>query len=426
MKQVGAFFVPVITLLIAQVIAVDLGWLRFHGKKLRLLLGLELIIQVLLNAPIILIFGLQVYAKYYVLTMDLPAIVLFFYLSKRRDFSTLYTIFCTIFASLAISFAAIWIINVFDGSYPLYNFVRILLFILSMPILHYYFREKYQIIQREMQEGWGMFCVLPMICISAIYYQNSHYGFANNNYRVMFYSSAMILIMMIIFLTFYYVFQQLQERNQLREQQRILALQNKAQWEMFQYHKDASELTNRRWHDHRFHTNNLIELVEKGEIELALKYLREQQLYDLPGNIEYCKHTTVNSILLLWAERAQKAGISIDIKTEIPKSVKIDPMELSALFANAIENAYYGCMCLPKDYSKYICVEAHYTEGSLSIRITNSCQNDIIFQDNLPVSQKEGGGSGTRSIQYIAMRHKGTVVFDARDNQFTFQTVLYV
>lgn len=426
MKQVGAIFVPIITLIIAQGIAVDLGCLRFHGKKLWLILGIELILQVMLNAPIILIFGLQLYAKYYVVTMDLPAILLFFFLSKRRDFSTLYTILCTIFASFSITFTAIWIVNIFDGSYILYNFTRILLFVFTMFIVHHFLREKYQLIQRELDKGWGMFCILPMICIVAMYYQYYRYGFTNNDLMSLLYSNSIILIMLIIFITFIYVFHQLHERNLLREQQRILALQCKVQWGMFEYQKEASETTNRKWHDFRFHTNNLIELLEEGEIDVALTYLKEQQILDIPENVEYCKHTSVNSILLLWAGRIQKAGISMDIKTEIPQSLNIDPTELSSLFANAIENAYYGCECLPEDCAKYITIEANYSEDRLAVVITNSCQSDIRFHDNLPISQNEGGGNGTRSIQFIAKRHKGTVFFDARDNQFSLRAVLFV
>lgn len=426
MKQVGAFFVPIITLLIAQGLAVSLGRLRFHGKKLWFILGLELMLQVMINAPIILIFGLQFYAKYYVLTMDLPAILLFFYLSKRRDFSTLYTILCTIFASFYISFTAIWIVNIFDGGYILYNFTRIILFVLTMFIVHYFISEKYQLIQREMDKGWGMFCILPMICISAMYYQYYRHGFDNNHIRPLLYSSSIILIMMIIFFTLFYVFHLLHERNLLREQQRILALQSKVQWEMFEYQKEASEKTNRKWHDFRFHTNNLIELLEEGEINIALTYLKEQQILDIPENIEYCKHSSVNSILLHWAARIQEAGILLDIKTEIPQSLTIDPMELSSLFANAIENAYNGCQCLPENCAKYITIGANYIEDRLEVMFTNSCQSDICFHDNIPVSQNEGGGNGIRSIQFIVKEYKGTVFFDARDNEFTFRADLYV
>jgi sensor histidine kinase regulating citrate/malate metabolism len=232
--------------------------------------------------------------------------------------------------------------------------------------------------------------------------------------------------MLIIFITFFYIFHQLHERNLLQEQQRILALQSKAQWGMFEYQKQASDMTNRKWHDFRFHSNNLIELLEEGKIDMALTYLKEQQILDIPENVEYCKHSSVNSILLFWAGRVQKAGISINIKTEIPQILNIDPMELSALFANALENAYDGCECLPENCAKYISIEADYKGERLTVMITNSCQNDIFFHDDLPVSQREGGGNGIRSMQYIAKRHKGTAFFNASDNQFTFRTVLYI
>jgi hypothetical protein len=294
-----------------------------------------------------------------------------------------------------------------------------------MLIVHYFIREKYQLIQREMDKGWGMFSILPTLCIAAMYYQYYRYGFTNKDFMSLLYSNLIILFMLIIFITFFYVFQQLHDRNLLQEQQRILALQSKVQWEMFEYQKEASENANRKWHDFRFHTNNLIELLEEDKIDMALTYLKEQQILDIPENIEYCKHSSVNSILLLWSGRVKKAGISLDIKTEIPQSLNIDPTELSSLFANAIENAYNECECLPEGCAKYITVEANYSEDKLAVMVTNSCQSDIVFRDNLPVSQNEGG-NGTRSIQFIVKKHKGTAFFDARDNQFTFRAILYI
>ncbi len=424
MEQIGMAMVPLITLITAQIIAIDMGKLRIHGKKLRLILCFELLLQLLLNIPIILIFGLQIYVKWYFFTMDLPAIFVFFYLSQYRDQRAWYTILCTIFVSFSVSFLALWIIDAFDGKYMLYNLARILLFAPTILLIHKTVRDKYQLLQQEITSGWGMFCILPALGTAAMYYQYSRYGFSVRNLWTLLYGSTVIFILFMMFFTFYYIFSQLYDKNFIQEQQRILSLQTKAQWEMFERQKEEAEKSNRRWHDLRFHMNNMIELLEGGETATALLYLKEQYSMDEILQKEYCHHTSVNGILCLWAERSRNAGIDIDFKTEIPSVLKIDSMELATFFANALENAYSGCLCLPKEQKRFILVHADYTNHCLSIGIKNSCSEEILFRDGVPVSGKQGGGNGIKSMIYTIKQYSGTIRFDKGESTFTLSAVL--
>ena len=287
MNQMGIAMVPLITLIMAQITAIDLGSLRIHGKKLWLLLILELLVQLLLNIPLILIFGLQIYVKWYFIIMDLPAIILFIFLSQYRDQRAWYTILCTIFVSFSVSFLALWIVDAFQGKYMLYNMVRILLFIPMILLIHKAIRRKYQILQQELTKGWGMFSLLPMIGTAALYYQYSRQGLVFSNLWTLLYGSTIIFVLFTMFFTFYYIFSQLHDKNLIQEQQRILSLQTKAQWELFELQKEEAEKSNRRWHDLRFHTNILIELLEGGDTATALCYLKEQYRMDEALQREY-------------------------------------------------------------------------------------------------------------------------------------------
>jgi hypothetical protein len=120
------------------------------------------------------------------------------------------------------------------------------------------------------------------------------------------------------------------------------------------------------------------------------------------------------------------AGIAADIHTDVPEKLEIDPMELSALFANAFENAYEGCLRLPDEVEKYIRVEASYNRKRLAVGFTNSCIHDIRFENDMPVSQKQGGGIGTRSMAYTVLRFHGTQYFNAKDGVFTARFILNI
>lgn len=423
MDQIGMALVPLITLITAQIIAIDLGKLRVHGKKLWLMLGLELLLQLLLNVPIILLFGLQIYVKWYFITMDIPGILLFFYLSHYRDQRAWYTILFTIFVSFSVSFIALWVVDAFHGKYILYNLTRILFFIPTILLIHKAIRRKYQMLQQELTKGWGMFSLLPMIGTVALYYQYSRQGFTLSKLWTLLYGSTIILTLFMVFFTFYYIFSQLHDKNLIQEQQRILSLQTKAQWEMFERQKEEAEKSNRRWHDLRFHTNNMIELLEGGDTATALHYLKEQNGMDEIIQKEYCRHSSVNGILCLWAERYRKSGIDFDFKTDIPYNLKIDSAQLSVFFANALENAFNGCLCLPKEQNRFILVHTDYNDHCLSIGMKNSCTEDILFQDGVPVSRKQGGGHGIKSMIYTVNQYSGSIQFNTKDNIFTLEAI---
>jgi len=212
----------------------------------------------------------------------------------------------------------------------------------------------------------------------------------------------------------------------MQEQKRILSIQNKAQLDQFVQQKEASEKANRRWHDLHHNTEELIGLLEAGDTDTAITYLKEQRgMVEVPKT-EYCLHPAVNSILCLWAERFRKAGISVGIQTDVQEKLDIEPMELAALFANAFENAYKGCLCLPDGTQKFIKVEAHYNGKRLAIGFTNNCREDICFEGDMPVSLKQGGGIGIRSITYTVKRFHGVAYFEEKDGVFSSRFVLNV
>lgn len=419
-------FVPVVTLITAQITVLDLARFRFGWKKLMLILGIEFIAQVSINVPILLFAGLELYGKAYFFAMDLPAFLTFWYISKRRDFRDLYTVLITIFISFCISVPAMGISQYIGKGYTWYNGLRLLIFAIIFVLIHFVIRKHYIRMQDELDKGWLIFCILPCIGSGLLYYQFWIYSKNGNFLSIVMDCWFIIIIMATVFLVFIYIFNQLHEMLMVREQKKLLDLQNKAQLEQFLQQKEATEKSNRRWHDMRHHTHELIELLEAGKTEDALNYLKEQRGIDVMPKEEYCLHPAVNSILCLWAERSRKAGIQVEIQTDIPDKLEIEAMELSALFANAFENAYEGCLRLVDNIQKSIKVEAVYNGKRLAIGFKNTCVENIQFEDGIPVSSKKGGGIGTRSIVYTVKRFRGAAFYEAKDGYFHARFILNI
>lgn len=422
--DLSIIFMPVITLLTGQLIVLDLAKFRFQAKKLIAILVIEFIVQVTLCVTILLNFGYDEYVTTFVFCMDLPAIVTFLFVSRRRDFRDIFTVLITVFISLAFSIPSMWLSQQLQEGYLWYNLFRVVIFIILFILLHKFVRRRYIQIQDELDKGWGIFCILPLIACLLMYSQYFIYVRSGNFSDIFLNCTFLIAMMATIFMVFNYVLTQLHEKYMLQEQRRILDMQNKAQLEQFEQQREAAEKSNRRWHDLRHGTQQLIDLLEEGNIDKAIRYLKEQRGEEQIPRILYCTHPVINSMLCLWAERAKKAGIEIEINTVIPDNLKIEPLELSALFANAIENAYEACLRLSPEVHKFIKIQAQYDRGKLAIGITNSCLPVISFDHDMPISEKKGGGIGTRSMAYTVERFMGTKFFEAKDGIFTARFVL--
>ena len=423
--DISTILTPVITLVTAQITVLELSRLR-KMNRLYLILLAELIFQTIICGAILVNYGLVVYAKCFVFIMDIPAFLTFYWLSARRDFRDVFTVLITIFVSFAVSLPSIWMSHFIAGDFFWYNLIRVIIFSVLIILIHFRIKKRYRQIQDVMKQGWGVFCILPVIGLVIMTYQYIIFINTGNYFHIAMIGFLILLMMAAIFFVFNYVFNQLHDKYLMQEQQRILTLQNKAQLEQFERQREAAELSNRRWHDLRHNTRQLIELIETGNVDRALDYLKEQIGMELVPKKVYCMHTAVNSILCLWAERSQKAGIEMEIVTDVPEKLSIEPMELSALFSNAVENAYEACIKLSDDIRKFIKVEARYNGKRLAISVINSCSSEVIFENDMPVSSKVGGGIGTRSITYTVQRFSGTKFFEARDGIFTARFILNV
>lgn len=417
---------PIITLITGQFIVLDLGKFRYPAKKLFAILTIEFIVQMALCITILLLFGYDKYVMTFIFCMDIPAILTFLFVSKRRDFRDMFTVLVTVFISLAFSIPSMWLSQQLHGGYLWYNLFRVIIFLVLFILLHKFVRKRYIQIQDEQDKGWGVFCILPLIACLLMYSQYFIY-IRSGDFSDIFLNCIFLIVMMAtIFMVFDYVLRQLHEKYLLQEQRRILDMQNKAQLEQFEQQREAAEKSNRRWHDLRHGTQQLIDLLEDGKVDEAIHYLKEQRGEEQVPKINYCIHPVINSMLCLWAERAKRAGIEMDIQTVIPENLKIEPLELSALFANAIENAYEACLRLSPEMPKFIKIQARYNNGRLAIGITNSCLPDIPFDHDMPISEKKGGGIGTRSIAYTVERFEGTKFFEAKDGIFTTRFILNI
>ena len=138
----------------------------------------------------------------------------------------------------------------------------------------------------------------------------------------------------------------------------------------------------------------------------------------------FCTNPIANSIFNLYSRRAEEEGIKTTFRVSVPEKIGIDHVDLTCVLGNALENALEGCLRVKEKGEKEIVVLAKFIDNRLRVQVENTCSTDIVFKGEMPVTQKEGGGTGTKSILYTAERYDGTAGFSVADGKFITQIVL--
>lgn len=199
-----------------------------------------------------------------------------------------------------------------------------------------------------------------------------------------------------------------------------------------QYEKITKEIENARRmrHDLRHHYNFLNDMLEKGELDEMKKYL--SQIIDATARREnevYCKNMTINGLLQYYAGRARDENISCEIYARCGE-IAIEPVDLTILFGNVIENAIRACQECAEN--QWITVWVGTVQDSLAIEISNACKKVHLNRKYQTengfspaeafVSDRDNGGYGLRSIAHTAKKYGGSAEFRFNAGTETFTT----
>lgn len=181
-------------------------------------------------------------------------------------------------------------------------------------------------------------------------------------------------------------------------------------------------------HDMRHHLALIYNLLESGESDKAMEYIRQTQK-DIEGivPIRYCKNGTINLVLSAFATKAEQSGVAMDVEAEVPENLPFSDTEICTLLANGLENAIdaaSGAGTDPESEFPTVRVKCQVHKGNLLILIENTFPGQAEIKNGLPYTNKEGHGYGVKSIKMLVDRHKGYYSFSAEEGLFTVKIVL--
>lgn len=177
-------------------------------------------------------------------------------------------------------------------------------------------------------------------------------------------------------------------------------------------------------HDMRHVLNNIATLIKENRYTEALMTIEGYNKSIIETtNTNYCENTILNSIICYFEAKCKANNVEYSVKVNDFESELHCPIEeVGLILSNILENAYNASIKTSKPFIKLTFVN---NRGRIILQVINSYKGKIKFDNNnMPISQKEGHGVGSTSIQYYAKKNDLLVDYNVTNDTFKI-TVLF-
>lgn len=176
-------------------------------------------------------------------------------------------------------------------------------------------------------------------------------------------------------------------------------------------------------HDYKYHLSAARQMLRSGNQTEAENYLSgiEQKMSENEVS-DFCANAVINALLVSYAERCSKLNIKYDMKITLPDPFTIPNYDMCIVLGNLLENAVEACE--KQDDDRIIDVVVNSRGAQLAVMVKNSFNGNPIPGERLPISGKQDGGLGLKSVQTIAMRYGGEFITKWDEELFTAYVLL--
>ena len=397
----------------------------------RIITGLIVMLSGIIFLSLILfIKGMDSVDNYAVLFILFIQLSWFIICSKDSFFVSLFSFLTFVNIYISISYTSDVLSMNYTGIYfvLLRIIIRLIIYICILPLLFKIVRPRFRSLVNALDKEWRIASIVPLIFLTmqiiVLYYPAPYWHWNEFNWY-----KYIIITVYLLFVSVYYLLyiqaSAIVEKYALEKRQLLMAQQEKLWESEVLRQKATADLVFKQRHDMRHHNGVIIEMLKNGEIEQLKEYMEKfDEFISESINNNYCANPITNGIFNQYALKAEKYGIKVGFNVNIPIEIGIDNIDITCVLGNALENALEACLRLEKNVNKEIIVTLKFKDNRLRIQIENTCNNDIIFDGDLPLTKKKNGGTGIKSILYTAEKYDGTAGFSVIDGRFITQIVL--
>lgn len=232
-----------------------------------------------------------------------------------------------------------------------------------------------------------------------------------------------IVFVIAFYIVIYHFILVLLEKNEREKAEQALASKiDQLESKIHQDEESQAEMARYR-HDMRHHADAVIGMLQKGESQAALTYLNQFRSETVfPSPVYHSGSYALDSILGMWAKKAELAGVKYDAQVVLPKALPLSENDIIALFANLLENALNAASTSEASVP-FIRLNGFPVKTFFRLVITNSSK-PVEFRDGLPLGKNGTFGIGTNSVEKILSKHQGFVNFSYQKGIFMVEAAI--
>ncbi len=395
----------------------DISW----TKRNKTIFGIGVAAIAALQALNFTDFGATGLRAWYPVITHLPLVLLLAYLSGKPMWSVIAVTTAYLCCQLR-RWAALLCITLLDGGAMMQAIVEI---IVTLPILLFLNRFSGQAVRNMSHHSYGIqiqFGLVPVLgyvfdYMTRIYTDWLIIGLPAATEFMLFVCAVTMPLFTVS------IEKGLQKQNEMAQQQIFLDLQVKQAAQQIANLQLVQEQAAAYRHDLRHHLQYLSVCIENQALDQAQEYIRSlHEKVDEQTVTRYCENMPVNLVLSTFTGQALEAGIDMSVKIHLSSTTHVSDMDMCVLLSNALENAIHGAS-LAKGQGKETKVQVYGYEKNnrIFLEVSNSCTDEVVIEDGIPVTREQGHGIGVRSICAIIKKYEGIYTFDVKDNWFVLR-----
>lgn len=286
------------------------------------------------------------------------------------------------------------------------------------------FRRRLRPLYRQAAEHWSVYLfVAAALFVNFAYYflsgENVEQAMEDNYVPLMLLVSLTALVYLAMFLSL----RKTLKEAALREENLKIQADRELTRQRLELMDETVKQMSISQHDSRHFNNTLITMLQQGETDKAILFIRQQN-EALPRKPQsYCRNVPVNAAVSYYAQLAHQQGIRFEPRLDVPEKLSVDELSLTMAVSNLLENAITAVSALPTE-KRELRFTAVYT-GQLILEMANPYEGLVSLDKNgLPISDKEGHGKGSQSIFDFVSKCGGELVYEVSGGVFKVRMMI--
>ncbi len=397
---------------------------KYEKRKTVILSAAGMGVLMVINSIGLVLYGVEVMGQLLLLTCSIPSFIFFWFLSRDRNSSYLFT-FC-----LADTLC-LWILgatNLLDyflggGKFILMFVSRLILFPLLEWVIYKKFRSIYAELQDVIKKGWGSYAGMTVIYYILILVM-SEFPTHINSRPVYFIGFALLLILMVF--NYLIIFASLHRQYKLYESE-IAENTLREQKQSLEMRLENQQNIRKIRHDMRGHTITLVGLLKSGKNTEALEYLENMQESIKTADSSICANPYINAQLVHYSEKFKEIGVELVCDIRIGDE-ELPYTQVCSILSNGLQNALDELSTLPPE-NREASLQMRYSKDYLIFRIKNRCKEGLkVEKGTIPKTLKpeKEHGFGLLSIKETAESLGGDMICYTENNNFVLDVMLLV